>query len=231
MIAGLAKAVTLYLTPILALTAVVLSLLTFLAPTLILHDQVSLLQVFPSSDPSTGDQFDGPSVWVGLLGSCSRASNDAEINCTTTSFYPVYDFSVLPDNAPQILLSAPASAPAFVAVALMFSMVFFISFTIISFRHKMGEKMSAALDKPMIQRVSAWLGFIGFLIGITAFLIVRMWFGKGVEDFNNSIKIMTDQPKVKADNGNGFTMVWVAYAFYGVPVIVAMSKLHVKASK
>lgn len=41
--------------------------------------------------------------------------------------------------------------------------------------------------------------------GITTFLIVRMWFGKGVEDFNKSIKMMTDQPKVKADNGNGFT--------------------------
>ncbi len=30
---------------------------------------------FPSSDPSTGDQFDGPSVWVGLLGMYYRAKD------------------------------------------------------------------------------------------------------------------------------------------------------------
>lgn len=75
------------------------------------------------------------------------------------------DFSVLPSNAPQLLLSTPPSAPAFFAVGLMFSTIFFVVFTIISFRHKMGEKMSAALDKPMIQRTSAWLGVIGFIIG------------------------------------------------------------------
>ena len=79
--------------------------------------------------------------------------------------YMFLDFSVLPSNAPQLLLSTPPSAPAFFAVGLMFSTIFFVVFTIISFRHKMGEKMSAALDKPMIQRTSAWLGVIGFIIG------------------------------------------------------------------
>lgn len=29
----------------------------------------------------------------------------------------------------------------------------------------MGGKLSAALDKPMIQRLSAWIGFFGFIIG------------------------------------------------------------------
>lgn len=45
MIAGFSKAITLYLTPLLALTAVILSILVLLAPTLVLHDQVSLLTV------------------------------------------------------------------------------------------------------------------------------------------------------------------------------------------
>lgn len=78
-----------------------------------------------------------------------------------------------------------------------------------------------------------------------------MWYGKGVDDFNRSIQLIisdSDRPKVRADLSNGFTseyrllailmcvlmwstVLWVAYAFYGVPVIVAMSKMQVKATK
>lgn len=53
-----------------------------------------------------------------------------------------------------------------IAVALSFSLLFFISFTLISFRHKMPGGMSAALDKPMVQRLSAWVGFFGFIFGM-----------------------------------------------------------------
>lgn len=71
MIAGLSKAVTLYLAPVLALTAILLSLFSLLAPTLLLHDRVSLLTVVPSTalmqtDSSKG--VDGPSVFMGMLG-------------------------------------------------------------------------------------------------------------------------------------------------------------------
>jgi hypothetical protein len=71
MIAGLSKAVTLYLAPLLALTAILLSLFALLAPTLLLHDRVALLTVVPSTaliqtGSSTG--VDGPSVFMGLLG-------------------------------------------------------------------------------------------------------------------------------------------------------------------
>jgi len=117
------------------------------------------------------------------------------------------------------------------AVAISFSVVFFISFTLISFRHKLGG-LSATLEKPLVQRLSAWVGFFGFIIGITSFLVVRMWFGKAVEDFNASIEAQGQQgPQLVASTGNGFTMVWVAYAFYAVPVIVSLSKLNVTTSK
>ncbi|KAJ8522567.1 hypothetical protein ONZ45_g913 [Pleurotus djamor] len=231
MIQGLSKAVTLYLAPLLMLTTILLSLFAFLAPVLMLHDRVALLTVFPSTElvqagPSNG--VDGPSLFLGPLGSCSKPNNAGQINCTSPTISPVYDLSDLPASAPHLLLSAPtATTPIFMAMALSCSIIFFFTFIMISFRHKMGEKMTAALDKPIVQRLSAWVGFFGFLIGLTSFLIVRMWFGKAVQDFNNSIMAQGPQgPKLVANTGNAFTMVWVAYAFYAVPLISSLTKLN-----
>ncbi|KAJ7110182.1 hypothetical protein C8R44DRAFT_275226 [Mycena epipterygia] len=235
MIAGLSKSVTLYLTPVLTITAIVLSLISYLAPVLILQDQVALLTVTPSTVlvQNVSRSVDGPTVLLGILGSCSRPKNDAHVNCTVATLNPVYDVSVLPSSAPRLLLSAPTQAtPVFLGLALAFSILFFISFTLISFRHKMGAKMSTMLDNPMLQSISAWIGFFGFMIGITSFLILRMWFGKAADDFNDSIALQGSQgPQLIANTGNAFTMVWVAYAFYAVPLIVSLSKLNVKASK
>ncbi|KAJ7706139.1 hypothetical protein B0H17DRAFT_919365 [Mycena rosella] len=228
MIAGLSKATTLYLAPLLTITAIVLSVLAFLAPTLVLQDKVALLTV----TPSTGD---GPSVWLGTLGSCSRPKNDGKVNCTIATLSPVYDLSALPSSAPRLLLSAPTEAtPVFIGLALACSGIFFVTFILISFRHKMGARMTAMMDTPMIQRFSAWIGFFGFMIGITSFLILRMWFGKAADDFNNSISVQGSHgqgPQLIANVGNAFTMVWVAYAFYAVPVIISLSKLNVTATK
>ena len=81
MIAGLSKAVTLYLAPLLALTAMILSLFAFLAPTLLLHDQVSLLVVSPSttlSQPGPSRSVDGPSVFLGMLGMLFPPQNSSQ---------------------------------------------------------------------------------------------------------------------------------------------------------
>ncbi|KAJ7103496.1 hypothetical protein B0H15DRAFT_812441 [Mycena belliarum] len=235
MIAGLSKATTLYLAPVLTLTAIVLSLLAYLAPTLVLKDSVALLTVTPSTAlvQNASHAVDGPSVWLGTLGSCSRLKKGAHVNCTIATLSPIYDLSVLPSSSPRLLLSAPTQAtPVFIGLALACSGLFFITFTLISFRHKMGEKMTSMLDNPVIQRLSAWIGFFGFMIGITSFLILRMWFGKAADDFNNSIALQgTQGPQLIANVGNAFTMVWVAYAFLGVPVIISLSKLNVKATK
>lgn len=242
MIAGLSKAVTLYLAPILALTAILLSSFAYLAPSLLLNDRVSLVTVLSSTQlVKTGpaQAVDGPSIFFGVLGSCARANNAAQINCTAPSIAPFYgsfllqdlstsvytptELSVLPSNAPQLPLTAPPSgSPAFIAVALSLSFIFFVSFTMISFRHKMGSGVNAFLDKPMVQRISAWIGFLSFFIGppfcliilqpltrctgLTAFLVVRMWFGKAVDDFNRGIQFMgTQGPKLVANTGNAFT--------------------------
>jgi len=235
MIAGLSKATTLYLAPVLTLTAILLSLFAYLAPVLMLQDKVALLTVTPSTAlvQNASHSVDGPSVFLGVLGSCSRLKNNAPINCTIATLNPIYDVSALPSSAPRLLLSAPTQAtPVFLGIGLACSIIFFITFTLISFRHKMGDKMTTMLDNPIVQRLSAWIGFFGFMIGITSFLILRMWMGKASDDFNDSIALQgSGGPQIIANVGNAFTMVWVAYAFYAVPLIISLSKLNVKATK
>lgn len=42
--------------------------------------------------------------------------------------------------------------------------------------------------------------------GLTAFLILRMWFGKAVDDFNSSVQQLgSSAPEIAASIGNGFT--------------------------
>ncbi|KXN84826.1 hypothetical protein AN958_12120 [Leucoagaricus sp. SymC.cos] len=234
MIGGISKAVALYLAPILALTATLLSLFAFLAPTLLLSDRVALVTIGPSTvlvQPGPSQNVDGPSVFLGSLGSCARPNNDASVNCALPSVSPRFDLSVLPKNAPASLLYAPsASTPVFISIALALDVTFLITFTLVSLRHKMG-KAGNALETPLLQNLSAGIGFLGFMIGLTSFLILRMWFGKAVQDFNSSIQAQGSQgPKLVADTGNAFTMIWVAHAFWVVPMMIALTKYHVKSA-
>ena len=171
--------------------------------------------------------------------------------------------SALPGNSPNLLTAPAATTPVFIAIAIALSTIFFIIFTLISLRAYLGAKLSAALDHPMLHRVSAWLGLLGFMIGksvpflgyliqssdhalgLTSFLVIRMWFGKAVEDFNRAIEQGgNNAPQLIAQLSNGFTsafscsalsillshipvVVWVAYAFYGVPLVCVLAQLHV----
>ena len=66
-------------------------------------------------------------------------------------------------------------------------------------------KMGAMFDKPAIQRTTAWVGLFGFMVGLTSFLVLRMWFGKAVEDFNTSIlQGGQNSPALVAATSNGF---------------------------
>jgi len=235
MINGFSKFAVLYLAPLLMLTALFLSLFAFLAPSVMLHDRVSLLTVTPST-ALTNPQAranDGPSVFLGALGSCSRRNNAGNVDCTVTSISPQYDTSVLPGSMTNGILSAPPStAPAFIAVAISFSFIFFFAYTLVSFRHKFGGGLSAKLDSPIIQRLTAWIGVFGFMIGLASFLIVRMWFEKAIDDFNKNIVSQgKGAPELVAAAGNGFTMVWIAYAFYAIPLIASLAKINVQATE
>lgn len=77
------------------------------------------------------------------------------------------DLSVLPSDAARWLSAPTATTPAFIAISLGFSTVFFILFSLIAFRAKFGGKLGAVLDRPMVQRVCAWIGIFGFMIGMS----------------------------------------------------------------
>jgi len=234
MIDLLSQIVARYLAPALSLTAVLLCLFSFLSPVVMLHSRVSLLSVLPSLEltPTQNGDVDGPSVFLGALGSCARSKNDAPITCTLPVLNPTYDLSVLPGNAPNLLSAPTSTTPAFIAVSLAFSILFFLLFTLIAFRASLGAKLSGMLGKPFLQRASAWIGLLGFMIGLTSFLVIRMWFGKAVEDFNNAVQVQEAKaPALIAEISNGFIMVWVGYAFHAVPLVCSLAKIHVAVEK
>lgn len=57
-----------YLAPLLGLAGMILALITLLAPTLMLHDQVVFFAVRPFSVLDPSKVVDGPSVFMGVLG-------------------------------------------------------------------------------------------------------------------------------------------------------------------
>jgi hypothetical protein len=85
------------------------------------------------------------------------------------------DLSALPPNVPKLLDAPTTSTPAFIAISIGFSTIFLILFTLISLRASLGPKLSATLERPALHRASAWLGFLGFLIGTFLFISTPSW--------------------------------------------------------
>jgi hypothetical protein len=75
------------------------------------------------------------------------------------------DLSALPKNAPDLLTAPTATTPVFIAIAIALSGLFLIIFTLVSLRANLGPKLSAMMDRPILHRVSAWLGLLSFMIG------------------------------------------------------------------
>jgi hypothetical protein len=228
MLTGLTKFTNVYLAPVLLLTSVVLVTLSYLSPVLVLTAKVALLTVTPSislTEPTNinGDGIDGPSVFIGPLGSCSRPNNAMSVVCEAASASPHYgvcilfhpfcctisrfiaDLTTLPSSSPSFVTAPTATTPVFIGIGLGFAILFFIFFTLTTVRTQLPEKLSAALDKPGVHRATAWIGLLGFMTGFTSFLVMRMWFGKAVEDFNDAVlKGGSDSPALVAQTGNGF---------------------------
>ena len=59
--------------------------------------------------------------------------------------------------------------------------------------------------------------------GITSFLIVRMWFGKAVNDFNAGIQSQGSQaPQLVADTGNAFTSVYIHDGYMQMNILTGL---------
>jgi hypothetical protein len=121
-----------------------------------------------------------------------------------------------------------ATTPAWIAASLIFWGLFLIIFSLSTVRERLGGNLSSLLGKPIIARVAAWVGVLGYMVGtlaflaadnklfidvylgLAAFLVNRMWFGKAVNDFNVQVAQMgSGGPNVQADLSNGFTSTYL----------------------
>ncbi|KAI6007368.1 hypothetical protein EDD15DRAFT_50820 [Pisolithus albus] len=166
MLADLPKATAISLSPTLMLTVIFFILLAYLAPAAILHGQVALLAVTPSTiltQPGLNQQVDGPTLCAGLLGSCSKPHYDAPgLTCTTPYISPAYTMSAFTTNTPSSVLAIPPAVTwAFLAVALGFTFACFVMYCAIFFRHL----IVSFWEKPVVQKLFAWIGFGSFLVG------------------------------------------------------------------
>ena len=103
MIAGLSKAVILYLAPLLTITALLLSIFAFLSPVVMLQDRVALLTVTPLVQTGSSQSVDGPSVFLGVLGILFLQNCWCQLMCPLQAPAPVS----------TMLLISIAQAPQF----------------------------------------------------------------------------------------------------------------------
>lgn len=80
------------------------------------------------------------------------------------------DLSVLPSNTPGLLSAPTATTPVFMAISIAFTIIFFFLFTFTAMRSKLGAKFGALFDRPGVQRATAWIGLLGFMIGMSSSL-------------------------------------------------------------
>ncbi|QRV84025.1 hypothetical protein RhiJN_12041 [Ceratobasidium sp. AG-Ba] len=245
MIAGISKLITLHLSPLLSITSLILLYIAYFAPVTSLHTEVSLVSITPAitmvalnarshSDEDLRALFggrvvpraaiaehalakraaqavDGPSVFMGLLGSCARTSNSAPTHCTAETLTPTFDLSVLPDNHPRFLTNPTSTGPQAPPY------------------HSAGIVKLA--NHSLAIRMSAWLGVLGLSMGLCTLIVLRIWIGKAVEDFNQGIIDMgKGAPKLVAGVQNGFTMMWIAYAFAAPSIVCALFQVQIAAA-
>jgi len=218
------RGIVFYLAPLLYLTVLFLSTFAYLSPAAMLHDQVALLTVTPSAALAQPQPIDGSRLFLGALGSCSKKNNTAQVQCAIPKLHPVYDLSVLPSSAPKLSIpSLVLNTPPFIAFSLGSAFIFFVLYILRAFRYKMG-KAGQLLDKWLMQKLIAWVGVIGFIIGLSSFVSLRRLLGKSVQSFNEAIQNPEYKgPQFVARTANGFIMLWIAYGFYTVALFVTLA--------
>ncbi|KAI6031786.1 hypothetical protein BKA83DRAFT_585053 [Pisolithus microcarpus] len=116
------------------------------------YKSFALLAVTPSTiltQPGSNQQVDGPTLCAGLLA------------------MPVFT-----TNTPSSVLAIPPAVTwAFLAVALGFTFACFVMYCAIFFRHL----IVSFWEKPVVQKLFAWIGFGSFLVGIASFFVLRIF--------------------------------------------------------
>jgi len=172
---------------------------------------------------------DGPSLDLGLLGSCFRQNNTANRICTAYSVVtPRYHIAGLPNTiANKMLTPPPAFISFFIFIVICFIITFAAGYTITAFRQRKGEFVGG-WEKSRIQFYMAWVAAVGFVVGALCFLFVFIWFQKAIEDFNNII-VSQGGPSLIAAFAHGFIMMLAAYIFYAMILIITLAKWYLPA--
>jgi len=217
------KGIALYLAPLLYVTALFLSVFVFLSPAVMLHDQVALLTI--AATAAQAGPTDGFRFFLGALGSCSKQNQTAQVQCTKPDLHPVYDLSIFPASTPQ--LSIPAAAlgiPSYIVFSFGCAFAFFVMYMLTAYR-RMFEGRG-------MQKLIAFFGILGFLIGIGSFVWLYKSHQKSILAFNAAVQDSNYKgPQFAAGIGNGFIMLWVAYGFYGLAILVNLTKLATHAER
>ncbi|EUC62504.1 transmembrane protein, putative [Rhizoctonia solani AG-3 Rhs1AP] len=239
MIAGISKLITLHLAPVFSLVSLILLYIAYFAPVTSLHTEVSLVSLTPAItlvalNARASRPVDGPSVFMGILGSCARFSNSAPTHCTAESITPTYDLSVLPDNHPRFLSNPTTTAPQFLLASLIFLTIFLILHLLFSLPERLPTTPAGIVKlakHSLAIRLSAWLGILGLTMGLCTVIVLRIWIGKAVDDFNQDIIDMgKGAPQLVANIGNGFTMMWISFSFAAPSIICALFQVQFAAA-
>ncbi|KZT61184.1 hypothetical protein CALCODRAFT_46681 [Calocera cornea HHB12733] len=251
MLSLLTRLLTHQLPPVLSLVSFILAILALLSPVPILHTNVALLTITPSQGPfqkrdvAAFDEMsrfnvralrethiemvrdstvDGVSIFMGLLGSCSRPTSEQPVTCTNATFSPTYDIN-LPATSPTLALDGPTSStPEFILTSIILLFLFSVHHALSSLIPE-GAKIHVPLTR--MSRAMAWLGVIGWLIGMVAVIVLRAWYGNAESAFNKGIAAAAAfSPGLTATVGNGFTMFWISYAFAAPALLIALVKLN-----
>ena len=146
----------------------------------------------------------------------------------TVSFFDTggkYNNDTFPDLSALVLPSAPNvnSPPVWFAISVITSIslgfLFLVSVSLLSLYYK-SNKVKTFIEKPLVVHLILFLGIIStffgmfpprllvnyFILfaGITAFMLLRLWFANAGRTFNTFIR-QQQGPNLKASLGNGFT--------------------------
>ncbi|KAJ7107161.1 hypothetical protein C8R43DRAFT_1114276 [Mycena crocata] len=186
--------------------ASIFNLLVLVDPVYLRAAQFAVLYVKPSN------ATDGPTLFMGLLGSCHRPNDTAQYNCTRLSFTPTYNTSLLPDNPARPLLSPPpstAGAPLFFILSLVSSIFFVIAFLAMA---------KGWVKSPIIKILTCSTGIFACMFTVCGFLITSQWFNKTAIDFN---LINGADGLLVAVTGEAFTMGWISIVLGALAVILS----------
>ncbi|KAJ7222124.1 hypothetical protein GGX14DRAFT_662677 [Mycena pura] len=193
-----------------SLTSTLILMLACISPAPVIHTGLALMTVGPPFNAPNG-----PSVFLGLLGSCSRPTNGAHVSCTKVTIAStvklVYDLedTKLPAQATDLLLDGPNTPTSIVLtlVLLPLSACFCLALIYLAFmkERKRGDLLSVT-----------YFGVVNFIIGVVASLVLYIRVAEAVQIFNNGIH----SAGLRASVGNSFIMFLVAFETQGVLVFV-----------